>query len=60
MNQGRIQIVSRFGFFELANGKESFTKLTGDLPGTSINIEINTADGSAYGLKQDSSLNDIF
>lgn len=60
LNQGRIQIVSRFGFFELANGKESFKKLTADLPGTTINIEINTADGHAYGMKQDFSLEDIF
>jgi anti-sigma regulatory factor (Ser/Thr protein kinase) len=59
-NRGRIHIVSRYGFYELANRKESFTKMANDLPGTTINIEINTSDGSAYRLSTDLSLDNIF
>jgi hypothetical protein len=49
-NGGRIQIVSRMGFFELAGEKETLRMMAGDLPGTTVNIEINTADSSACTL----------
>ena len=60
LNEGRIQIVSRFGFYEIANGKETCTKMAADFPGTAINIEINTGDGATYQLADEISPDDIF
>ena len=60
LNKGRIQIVSRFGFYEFKSGEESFAKMTGDYPGTVVTIEVNTADTSAYRLASEVSHEDIF
>jgi anti-sigma regulatory factor (Ser/Thr protein kinase)/anti-anti-sigma regulatory factor len=59
-NKGRIKIASRFGFYEFANGRESFTKMTDDLPGTAVTITINTADTATYRLASEVSVDDIF
>jgi hypothetical protein len=59
-NRGCIQIVSRMGFYEFANGVESCTKMPADLPGTVINIEINTGDSATYELAEEISPDDIF
>jgi anti-anti-sigma regulatory factor len=60
LNKGRIQIVSRFGFYELNGNNESFVKMKGDYHGTVVNIEINTADTSSYRLKSEVSEKNIF
>lgn len=60
MNQGKLQIVSRFGYFEFNADGSSFEKMDHDFPGTSVNIEINTNDTNSYCLKSELSKNDIF
>ena len=60
LNNGKLQIVSRFGFYEFANNRESYTKLAADFPGTVVNIEINTGDTASYRLVTDVSPDDIF
>lgn len=59
LNGGRIQIASRYGFYEY-KGKEDFFKLTEDLPGTTVNLEINTGDTNDYQLSSEISPDDIF
>jgi signal transduction histidine kinase len=53
LNKGRIQIASRFGFYEFRKGKETFEKMAADLPGTSVTIEINTGDTAEYCLESE-------
>ncbi|MBU1235378.1 MAG: ATP-binding protein [Gammaproteobacteria bacterium] len=60
LNQGKIQIASRLGFYEYRDGKETFKKLAADFPGTTVNLEINTGDTSAYRLNSEITAKDIF
>ena len=60
LNRGKIQITSRLGFYEFQNGKERFQTLAADFHGTSVNLEINTADTSDYRLDSENSVDDIF
>ena len=60
LNQGKIQIVSRFGFYEYSTAGESFSKMEEDFPGTCVNIEINTADKNSYCLNSELKTEDIF
>jgi len=60
LNRGKIQIASRYGFYEYNNGAESFSKLTADLTGTAVNLEINTGDTHTYKLSSEISSKDIF
>lgn len=60
MNQGKLQIVSRFGYYEFTADGGSVMKMDHDFPGTSVNIEINTNDTNSYCLKSELSNNDIF
>ena len=60
LNGGRIQIASRYGFYEYHQGAETFLKLIADLPGTTVNLEINTGDTNAYQLSSEISPDDIF
>lgn len=60
LNQGKIQIASRLGFYEYRNGKETFKKLETDFPGTTVNLEINTGDTSSYRLDSEITAKDIF
>jgi anti-anti-sigma regulatory factor len=60
LNKGRIQIASRFGFYEFHGNKESYAKMATDYPGTAVTIEVNTADTSAYRLASEISHEDIF
>lgn len=60
MNEGKLQIVSRFGYYEFSSRGDSFNKMDHDFPGTCINIEINTQDTSSYCLKSELSSDDIF
>lgn len=59
LNRGTLQIASRFGFYELKNGEHTFAKLAADLPGTSVNIQINTRDSIDYSLNARISPEDI-
>lgn len=60
LNKGKIYIASRQGFYEYRDGQESFQKLAADLPGTAVNLEINTGDTSKYRLRSETSPNNIF
>ena len=60
LNKGKIQIASRYGYYEYNNGAESFSKLTADLAGTAVNLEINTGDTNTYKLNSEISSKDIF
>ncbi len=60
MNGGRIQIASRFGFYEYHGGDKTFNKLSMDFPGTAVTIEINTADNTQYCLQSETDVNEIF
>ncbi len=60
MNKGKIQVVSRFGYYEFSNQKEFIQKMNNDFPGTCINIEINTEDSKNYYLKSELKSEDIF
>jgi hypothetical protein len=54
MNKGRIQIVSDRGYWEFSPQGETLTRIDIPFPGTVINIDINTADTSAYRLRAES------
>jgi hypothetical protein len=60
LNKGRIQIASRFGFYEFRKGKETFEKMAADLPGTSVTIEINTGDTAEYCLESEVTPENVF
>ena len=60
LNKGRIQIASRFGFYEFHKGKETFEKMAADLPGTSVTIEINTGDTAEYCLESEVTPENVF
>lgn len=59
-NEGRIQIVSDNGYWELSEGKVKTKAFAEPFPGTVVNIEINTADAKSYRLVSEISPNDIF
>jgi len=59
LNNGKIQIASRLGFYEFAEKNECFHKMSGDFIGTIVNLEINTGDTKSYRLKSEISLKDI-
>lgn len=60
MNKGKLQIVSRYGYYQFSASGESCKKLDHGFPGTCVNIEINTQDISSYCLKSELSSDDIF
>lgn len=60
MNKGKLQIVSRYGYYQFTAAGENCLKLDHDFPGTCVNIEINTQDTSSYCLKSELSSDDIF
>lgn len=60
-NKGKIQIVSRKGYYEFSNGIRKFETLDADFLGTTINLEINTKDDNSYCLSSEvSSVEDLF
>ena len=50
LNRGKIQIATRFAFYEFNRGAEDFRKMSADFPGTAVTIEVNTADTATYVL----------
>ncbi len=60
INEGALQIVSRFGYYEFSAGGEVYQKLGHDFPGTCINIEINTNRVSRYYLRSELGNDEIF
>lgn len=59
-NEGRIQIVSDKGYWELSGGRVKTMAFSEPFPGTVVNIEINTADTKSYRLVSEISPEDIF
>lgn len=59
-NKGKLQIISRYGYYEFSAKDECFKKMKYDFPGTCINIEINTEDKCNYCLKSELKTNNIF
>ncbi len=60
INKGKLQIISRFGYYDFSTTGGSIRKMEHDFPGTCINIEINTEDKSSYCLKSELTSEDIF
>ncbi len=60
LNRGKLQIISRFGYYEFTASNELYQKMDNDFPGTCVNIEINTEDTSSYRLSSEIDHNDIF
>lgn len=56
LNGGTFQIASRYGFYEFSGGSGDFCKMAADLPGTTVTIEVNTADQSTYVLDTETGL----
>jgi hypothetical protein len=59
-NNGKLQIISRYGYYEFLSNGETFQKMNNDFPGTCINIEINTEDKSSYCLESELKSEDVF
>lgn len=59
-NNGKMQIISYNGFWELSNNKIRMNTFNHPFPGTAVNIEINTADKSYYFLDSEIDSNNIF
>lgn len=59
MNAGKLQIVSRLGYYEFSAEGESIRKMGNDFPGTCVNIEINTQDTKTYHLASELQEDDI-
>lgn len=60
LNNGKLQIVSRHGFYQFSAHGENVTKMKNDFPGTCMNIEIKTSDTCQYCLKSELQAKDIF
>lgn len=59
-NNGKVQIVSNEGFYQLDALKEVTKEFHGEFPGTIVNLQFNTADKTNYSLKGEVDLDDIF
>jgi len=60
MNRGKIQVVSRFGYYEFSSNGEHIQKIKHDFKATCVNIEINTTDTMSYCLTSELKSEDIF
>jgi hypothetical protein len=60
MNHGRIQIASDQGYWELKENKETLKRFTNPFPGTTVNLEFNTADTKSYHLAAEIRPEEIF
>ena len=52
-NKGKLQIISRFAYYEYENDSDSFEKMDYEFPGTCVNLEVNTSDSNSYCLKSE-------
>jgi hypothetical protein len=60
MNQGRLQIVSDRGYWELKEGNKILRSISYPFPGTVVNLEFNTADTNLYILTSEIPPEEIF
>ncbi|MBN1593808.1 MAG: ATP-binding protein [Candidatus Coatesbacteria bacterium] len=59
MNQGRMQIVSDSGYWELGTEGAELEEMGHPFPGTVVNLEFNTADTNSYCLASEITPRDI-
>lgn len=59
-NEGKIQIASDHGYWELFEGQIRTETFSHSFPGTAVNIEINTADAKSYRLATEIKPEDVF
>lgn len=57
LNRGKLQIATRFAFYEFNCGAEDFQKMSASFPGTAVTIEVNTADTATYVLATEATQN---
>lgn len=60
LNEGKMQIVSDAGYWQLEKGHITKTTLDHPFPGTVVSLEVNTADTKSYALSSEISEADIF
>jgi hypothetical protein len=60
MNEGKMQIVSNDGFYQLDVDEVKTKFFSNNFPGTIINMEFKTDDAKSYILNGETELNDIF
>lgn len=60
LNEGRMQIVSDTGYWELVGGQTKTSFFARPFPGTVVTIEINTADNKSYCLASELQPDSIF
>ncbi len=60
LNEGRIQIVSDAGFWQLEKSTVTTTPLPVAFPGTVVNVEINTRDTNTYRLTSEVGSKNVF
>lgn len=53
LNKGKLQIISRYAYYEYAARNEEFQNMGHDFPGTCVNLEINTDDTGSYSLSSE-------
>ncbi|MDR0802321.1 ATP-binding protein [Fluviicola sp.] len=60
MNKGRMQIISRDGFYQYDNDGVMTKMFNGEFPGTIVNLQFCTDDSNNYSLTGEIDENDIF
>jgi hypothetical protein len=60
MNRGKMQIISKEGFYEFGRDGEVTNTFKGDFPGTIVNLQFRTDDKDNYRLKSEIDINEIF
>lgn len=60
LNRGKVQVVSGAGFYEFSNGVKRYDLMKWEMPGTTINFEINTNDTQSYQLVSELTIENIF
>lgn len=59
-NNGKIQIISNTGFYQLDAGGIHLNSLSTAFPGTIVNVQFRTDDANSYVLASEMSTDDIF
>ncbi len=60
LNAGKMQIISNNGFYEQNTSGVNVLELTGEFPGTIVNLQFRTDDNHSYILQEEIDLNNIF
>ncbi len=60
MNKGKMQIISKDGFYQYDGESEQLKKFNGEFPGTIVNLQFKTNDSNNYLLSEEVDVNEIF